>query len=105
MKAMCRVLMLSLCNIILKIPGWGVSGNFREISEDFPEILRDGRDIHIDIVKRQIKIFIIGLQKNNPEIMSDPPVEYLRNINFSVIIRFFPTGFMYRHNFYTVRQS
>ena len=27
-----------------------------------------------DIVKRKIKIFIIGLQKNDPEIMPDPPI-------------------------------
>ena len=32
-----------------------------------------------DIVKRKIKIFIIGPQKNDPEIMSDPPVKYLEN--------------------------
>ena len=34
-----------------------------------------------DIVKRKIKIFIIGLQKNDPEIMPDPPVKYLENAN------------------------
>ena len=84
--------------------GWdgGVSGNIREISEKFPEIyrkfpeiLRDGRNIHFDIVKRQIKNFSIGLQKNNSEIMPDPPVEYLRNVNFMPIIRFCPTGLIY----------
>ena len=57
--------------------GWGgrdgVGGvgkfprNFREFSEKFPEfsgkfpeILMGDRGIHIDIVKRQIKIFTIG---------------------------------------------
>ena len=51
--------------------GVGVSGNFREISRkipeisrSFPEILRDGRDIHIDIVKRQIKNFTIGYESS-----------------------------------------
>ena len=74
-----------------------ISGKFPEISRKFPEILRDGRNIHFDIVKRQIKNFSIGLQKNNSEIMPDPPVEYLRNVNFTLIIRFFPTGFMYEN--------
>ena len=35
-----------------------------------------------NIVKREIKIFIIGLQKNNPEIIPDPSVKYLRKCNF-----------------------
>ena len=32
-----------------------------------------------DIVKRKIKISIIDLQKNDPEIMPDPSVKYFKN--------------------------
>ena len=48
-----------------------------------------------DIVKRKIKIFIIGLQKNDPETMPDPPVKYLKNDKCDQINRIFPTTFMY----------
>ena len=37
------------------------------------------------IVKRKIKIFIIGLQENDPEIMPDPPVKYLQNNKYNQI--------------------
>ena len=78
-----------------KIPGT-IPGNFQEISRKFPGIfveisgkypgiLMDVRDIHIDIVKRQIKISTIGLQEINHEIIPDPPVEYLRKYIFSSI--------------------
>ena len=53
------------------------SGNFRENSEKIMVI----RKRENDIVKREIKIFIIGLQENNSEIIPDSPVEYLRNGN------------------------
>ena len=46
-----------------------------------------------DIVKREIKIFIIGLQKTNPEIMPDPPVAYLENYKCDQIYQVFTTPF------------
>ena len=48
-----------------------------------------------DIVKRKIKIYIIGLQKNDPEIMPDSPVKYLKNDKCDQINRLFSTTFMY----------
>ena len=48
-----------------------------------------------DFVKRQIKIFSIGLQKMNPEIIPDSPVKYVRNFIFSLIIEVLPTTFNY----------
>ena len=48
-----------------------------------------------DIVKRKIKIFIIDLQRNDPEIMPDPPVKYLKNDKCDQINRIFPTTFNY----------
>ena len=48
-----------------------------------------------DILKRKIKNFIIGLQKNDPEIMPDPPVKYLKNDKCDQINRIFPTTFIY----------
>ena len=43
-----------------------------------------------DIVKRKIKIFIIVLQKNDPEIMTNSPVKYLKNNKCDQINRLFP---------------
>ena len=36
-------------------------------------------------MKKEIKIFTIGLQRNYPTIMVDPPVEYLKMCNFPQI--------------------
>ena len=46
------------------------------------------------IVKRKIKIFINGLQENDPEIMPDPPAKYLENDKCDQINRIFPTTFI-----------
>ena len=65
------------------------SGNFREISGKCVVI----RKREIEIVKRQNNILMKGLCENNPTIMLNPPVKYLRKCNFSQIARFFPTPF------------
>ena len=49
-----------------------------------------------DIVKRKMKIFINGLQKNDPEIMPDPPVKYLKNDKCNQMYRLFSTTFIYQ---------
>ena len=71
---------------------WNYSGNFPEFSAE----LKDIQISKIDIVKRQINtgIFTIRLHKNNPEIMLDPSVQYLRKSNFCRIICLFPSPFM-----------
>ena len=33
--------------------------------------------INLGVVKKEIKIFTFGLQRNYPTIMVDPPVEYV----------------------------
>ena len=48
-----------------------------------------------DVVKRKMKIFINGLQKNDPEIMPDPPVKYLKNDKCNQMYRLFSTTFIY----------
>ena len=50
-----------------------------------------------DIVKRKIKIYIIGLQKNDPEIMMNSPVKYLKNNKCDQINRLFSTTFIYSY--------
>ena len=73
--------------------------NFRNFSGNFPEFSAELKDIQIskiDIVKRQINIFTIRLHKNNPEIMLDPSVQYLRKSNFCRIMCLFPSPFIYR---------
>ncbi len=59
-----------------------ISGEILEISWKFHGnfIWIRGTDLitKIDIVKQQIKNFTIGLQENNPEIIPDPLVKYLR---------------------------
>ena len=67
--------------------------NFREISGKFPGKCVVIRKREIDLVNREIKIFTKFLQKNNPETMSDSPVECLRNMIFNLIVILFPTTF------------
>ena len=63
--------------------GWGnypeVSGKileyFQKIPGNFPDLMDICPIIENDILKRQINIFINDLQKMNPEIIPDPPVE------------------------------
>ena len=98
--------------------GWGGHQGCPEISGKFPgEILEIPRKFpggvrgmgpvtKSDIVKRQIKIFTIGLHENDPEIIPDPPVEYLRKYNLPQIDRFFPHPFIYfDHNVYSTYVS
>ena len=49
-------------------------------------------------MKRKIKIFIIGLQENDPEIMPDPPVKYLQNDKYNQIYQVLITTFKYSNN-------
>ena len=59
-----------------------------------------------DDVKRKIKIFIIGLQKNDPEIMTDSPIKYLKNDKCDQINRLFSTTFMcIQHNLVLIRSG
>ena len=55
-------------------------------------------------MKRKIKIFIIGLQENDPEIMPDPPVKYLQNNKYNQIYQVFPTTFIY-HEYYILEPN
>ena len=77
-----------------EVPGvWGMGGvgkfprNFWVLSWKSP----GGSIIKIGIVKKEIKIFTIGLWGNYPTIMVDPPVEYLKMCNFPQITPFFST--------------
>ena len=70
----------------------GVSGNFREITG-----YSNSPIIKIGLVKRQIKVFTIGLWGNYPTIMVDPPVEYLKMCNFPQISPF-PETFIYEYS-------
>ena len=48
-------------------------------------------------MKQKIKIFIIGLQENDPEIMPDLPVKYLQNDKYNQIYQVLTiTHMMYR---------
>ena len=42
-----------------------------------------------DMLNRQIKIFTVDLKENNPEIMLNPPAQYLRKFNFHVLAQVF----------------
>ena len=53
------------------------------------------KNTKINIVKRKINIFTKFLNENNPETMTDPPVEYLRNVICHLIVDLFTTTFMY----------
>ena len=77
--------------------GW-VSGNFLQILRKFlgnlPEISRNRggvRGLQSDIAQRQNKILMYGLHQNDPTVMPESPVEYLRKCNLTLIYRFFPT--------------
>ena len=52
--------------------------------------------IQSDIMGQQIKIFTIRLYKNNPEIIPDPPLEYLKYVTMIQISRFFPRTFSFK---------
>ena len=56
------------------------------------------RKREIEIVKRQNNILMKGLCENNPTIMLNPPVKYLRKYNFCQIERFFTTPFIYSNS-------
>ena len=60
------------------------SGNFGEISGKFPVNCVVIRKREKCIAQRQNKILIKGLHENNPEIMLNSPVEYLRKCNFTL---------------------
>ena len=51
--------------------------------------------IQSNIMGRQLKIFTIRLHKNNPEIIPDPTLEYLKNSIFTLMVRLLPTPFIY----------
>ena len=55
--------------------------------------------IQSDIMGRQLKIFTIRLHKNNPEIIPDPTLEYLRYVKMTQISRFFTRTFKYINNY------
>ena len=54
-------------------------------------------------MKRKIKIFINGLQKNDPEIMPDPPVKYLQNDKYNQIYHILTINFNYVTDFNHVK--
>ena len=66
---------------------WGVSGNFpgnfQEISGKFPKIVGVIRGVQHDTTQRQIKILTHGLDQNDPTIMLNSPVQYLKNFIFT----------------------
>ena len=68
-----------------------ISGNFAEISGKHVVI----RKREIDIARWEINILMNDLRKNNPEIIPNPSVKYLRDVIFYVFLRLFPTPFMY----------
>ena len=55
---------------------WEFSLEFLEISWIILELVPRTK---IDILNRQIKIFTVGLKKNNPEIMLNPPAQLGKN--------------------------
>ena len=65
--------------------------NFAKISEKYVVI----RKREIDIVRWEINILMNDLRENDPEIIPNPSVKYLRNIIFHVFRHLFPTPFMY----------
>ena len=73
--------------------------NFRKISGKisgkFPVKCKVIRKREIEIVKRQNNILMKGLWENNPTIMLNSPVKYLRDVNFHPIMHLFPTDFIY----------
>jgi len=76
--------------------GWGIFGKFPGKFWNFTGIFRLVPRTKIEVLKRQIKIFTVGLKENNPEIMLNPPAQYLRKCNFHVFypsIRIFPNTF------------
>ena len=83
------------------------TGNLREIFKKFPVNFRkiSGKSSGIrkrenDITQRQNKFLINGLYENDPTIMPDSPVEYLRKCNFTTMSRLFPTRFQYKYIIY-----
>ena len=71
--------------------GWGIRNFpkiFRKISVKFrgkfPVNCVVIRKREKDIAQRQNKILIKGLHENNPEIMLNSPVEYLRKCNLTL---------------------
>ena len=67
----------------------GVSGNFREFSG-----ITGNFNVTRDITQRKNKISIHDLYQNDSTIMTDSPVEYLRNDTFDSITEKFPTLFI-----------
>ena len=67
--------------------------NFRKFSRKFPVKCSVIRKREIHIVRWQNNILINGLWENNSTIITDSPVEYLRNGNLHVFRRLFTTPF------------
>ena len=66
---------------------------FAKIYSKFPVKCSMIRKREIHIVRRQNNILINDLWENNSTIISDSPVEYLRNDNLYVSLYLFPTPF------------
>ena len=68
---------MGIGEITRKFPGkfLNISRNSWKFPGNFPDLMDICPIIENDILKRQINIFINGLQKMNPEIIPDPPVE------------------------------
>ena len=82
-----------MCTVCREISG-RFSGNLQEISGKSSGI----RKRENDITQRQNKFLINGLYENDPTIMPDSPVEYLRKCNFTPMSRLFPTRFKFQNH-------
>ena len=61
----------------------GVYGNFWGVSGKIPKIVGVIRGVQHDIEQRQIKILTHGLDQNDPTIILNSPVQYLKNFIFT----------------------
>ena len=68
---------------------------FREISRKFPKIVGVIRGVQHDTTQRQIKILTHGLDQNDPTIMLNSPVQYLKNFIFTPNWHLSPNPFIY----------
>ena len=70
----------------------------KKFSENFAKIYGKYvviRKREIDIARWEINILMNGLRENNPEIIPNTSVKYLRNVIFHVFRYLFPTPFIY----------
>ena len=58
-------------------------GNFWGASGKIPKIVGVIRGVQHDIAQRQIKILTHGLDQNDPTIILNSPVQYLKNFMFT----------------------